>query len=345
MPIFQPHILIDFVDQIFQAAGAEAPVARQVATSLVNSNLAGHDSHGVVRVMQYLDSIQSGETDPKAQPEVIHETPVLALVDAHWGFGQWAAHFAVSRGIEKAKSLGMASVGLLNCGHVGRLGEWVTLAADAGQIGLAFCNGGRQGGIVAPFGGAARRLGTNPVAAAVPLPDHGPMVLDFATSAVAEGKVRVARNKGQAIPEGWILDSQGNPSTNPEDLYNQGMLLPAAGHKGFGLALLVDFLGGALTGAGCPAITGGPLRNGVLFVLLDVEAFRPMADFLAESGEIVQAVKSTPPAAGFSEILLPGEPEERTVQQRQANGISVDATTWGQMVDVARGLGVGAPGV
>ncbi len=319
MPKLQPDVLSSLVSRIFQAAGAPADLARLVADSLVTSDMVGHESHGVVRVRQYLDSITRGDLDPKATPVLAHENGGVFTVDARRSFGQVAAHWAMEQAIAKAKQHGLAAAGLFNCGHVGRLGEWVQMAADREAIALAFCNGGGARGIVAPFGGAERMLGTNPIAAAVPLGEtKSPMVLDFATSAVAEGKVRVARNRGKSIPEGWILNSNGLPSTNPADLYDNGMLLPAATHKGYALSLLVEILGGILTGTGTPVLPGFRPGNGVLFLVLDIGAFQPFAAFIESSSQLAARVKSVPPAPGFSEVLLPGEPEQRALVAHRA---------------------------
>lgn len=339
MPTFSADQLTAFASQIFQAAGTPPSTADLVAASLVESNLVGHDSHGVVRVVQYLASIESGQLDPKAEPTVAQETSVIALIDAHSGFGQVAAHFAMRTAIDKGRQHGLAAAGLVDCGHVGRMGEWVEMAAAEGLIGLAFCNGGGGRGIVAPFGGTQRILGTNPIAAAIPLAQRAPVVLDFATSAVAEGKVRIARNSGKSIPEGWILDKEGRPSTHPADLYDGGVILPAAGHKGFGLSLLVEFMGGLLTGSGCPALGMAP-RNGVLFIVLNVDAFRPLIDFTAEGDAMVAAIKGVKPATGFDEVLLPGEPEARTAAHRRQHGIPLDDMTWSQLVEAASARGV-----
>jgi uncharacterized oxidoreductase len=343
MPILKAEVLRDFVGRIFQTVGAAEVEARLVANSLVASNLAGHDSHGVVRVRQYLDSIAKGEINPAAKPIITHETATITMVDAQRGFGQVGAHFAMKVAIEKAQAQGLAATGLFNCDHVGRVGEWVQMAADQALIGLAFCNGGRAGGIVAPYGGAARLLSTNPIAAAVPVAGRPPVIIDTATSVVAEGKVRVARNRGQSIPEGWILKSDGQSSTNPEDLYANGMLLPAAGHKGYGLSLLVEFLGGILTGRGWPGQADFTAGNGVLFLVLAIEAFRPAETFLAEGATLCKQVKAVPPAPGFDEVLLPGEPEQRTTEQRQAKGIALDETSWTQLTTAAAELGVTVP--
>jgi uncharacterized oxidoreductase len=345
MPTISPTILVDFVQHIFQAAGATAEGARLVADSLVKSNLVGHDSHGIVRVRQYLDNIEKKELYPAAEPIVARETATITIIDAQYGFGQIAAHFAMSKLIDKTKAQGLAATGLFNCNHVGRLGEWVQMAADQELIALAFCSGGRPGGLVAPFGGAGRLLGTNPMAAAVPIAGRPPFVMDFATSAVAEGKVRVARNSGKPIPEGWILDAEGRPSTNPTDLYEGGVLLPTAGHKGYGLALLIEFLGGILTGQGGPWLPSyTTVRNGIIFLALSVQAFRPPEEFLADGATLYEKVKATPPAPGFGEVLLPGEPEQRTAEERQQAGITIDETTWTQLTEAADSLGVAIPG-
>lgn len=344
MPLIQAETLADFVGRILQAAGATPDGADLVAASLVESNLVGHDSHGVVRIRQYLDTIAAGELIPTAEPAIVRETPTITMVDARHGFGQIAARFAIEQTNRKAEAQSLAATGLFNCNHIGRLGEWVELAANQGCIGLGFCNGGRPGGLVTPYGGSGRALGTNPIAAAVPLADRPPVVIDFSTSIVAEGKVRVARNKGQAIPAGWIQDSQGRPSTNPDDLYAGGTLLPIAGHKGYGLSLLVELLGGMLTGQSCPGMPDyAVLKNGVLFIVLAVEPFRSPEDFLQDSSALCEIIKSVTPAPGFDEVLLPGEPEQRTAARRRAEGIPIDETTWSQLAGAAAEFGVTVP--
>jgi LDH2 family malate/lactate/ureidoglycolate dehydrogenase len=344
MPVIDAETLSDFAGHILGAAGASPAGAELVARSLVGSNLVGHDSHGVVRIRQYLDTIEAGELKPTAEPVIARETATITMVDARHGFGQIAACFAMEKTMGKAQVQGLAATGLFNCNHIGRLGEWVQLAADQGMIGLAFCNGGRPGGLVTPYGGSGRALGTNPIAAAVPIADHPPVVIDFSTSVVAEGKVRVARNKGQAVPAGWIQDAAGRPSTNPDDLYAGGTLLPMAGHKGFGLSLLVELLGGMLTGQSCPGLPGYTvLKNGVLFIVLAIEPFRSPEDFLNDSSALCELVKSVTPAPGFDEVLLPGEPEQRTARRRQAEGIPIDETTWVQLTSAATEFGVAVP--
>jgi LDH2 family malate/lactate/ureidoglycolate dehydrogenase len=344
VPTIKPEPLADFVYRILKTVGATDDGAKLVANSLVDSNLAGHDSHGVIRLRRYLDSIARGEIHPTAEPVIARETGAITMVDARRGFGQLAAQFAVQVSVDKAQLHGLAATGLFNCNHIGRVGEWVQMAADQGLIGLAFCNGGRPGGLVTPYGGTARLLGTNPIAAAVPLEGRPPLVLDYATSIVSEGKVQVALNAGQAVPEGWILDQNGRPSTNPNDLYQGGMLLPAAGYKGYCLSLLLEFLGGILTGQGCPIFPDfTSVGNGVLFIVLSIEAFRPTADFLADGAAICNQVKMTSAAPNFAEVLLPGEPEQRSAEQRQAEGIQLDDRSWSELKAAAATLGVAIP--
>jgi uncharacterized oxidoreductase len=328
------------IQRIFSAAGAPEDIAQLVATSLVGSDLVGHDSHGSVRVRQYLDAIRRGDLKPAARPAIVHEHGAAVTVDAQRGFGQVAAQFTIHEGIRRAKEHGVAAAGLIHSGHVGRLGEWVEHAAEHDALALAFCNGGGPTGAVAPFGGAERVLGTNPIAAALPVGDSQPVILDFATSAVAEGKVRVARNRGKSIPEGWILNKEGLPTTNPADLYEGGMLLPAATHKGYALGLLVDFMAGLLTGGGTPVLPGYTPGNGVLFIVLDIAAFRSPVDYARDSQAVAKRVKATKPAPGFSQVLLPGEPEQHMASMRSTEGILIDDATWKLLTEDAAALSV-----
>ncbi len=343
MPTLAVETLQSLVAGIFVAAGTPDDIAPLVAQSLVESDLVGHESHGVVRVRQYLDAIRKGDLDPTARPKLHAESGAVLTVDACRGFGQLAARWTMQQAIARAKAHGIAAAALINCGHVGRLGEWVAMAAESECVALAFCGGGGTTGAVTPYGGAQRLLGTNPIAASLPLGHHPPLVLDFATSAVAEGKVRVARNRGKPIPEGWVLNAAGQPTTDPNDLYNGGMLLPFAAYKGYALSLLVELLSGVLTGNGTPVLPGYRPGNGVLFIVMHIAAFRPLSEFYAVSGEVADRVKAVPPAPGFSEVLLPGEPEQRTAAQRRATGVPVDDATWQLLTEDAAHFGLPLP--
>ena len=344
MPTLRQAELTRFVAQLFAAAGAPQESAQLVADSLVLSEMAGHSSHGIVRVRQYLEQIGRDDIDPQAQPEIVLDNGAVFNVDARKSFGQVSARFTMTEAIRRAKQYGISAAGLFHSGHVGRLGEWVEMAAERDAIAFGYCNGGGPSpGRVTPFGGLQPLLGTNPVAAAVPLGERPPLVIDFATSAVAEGKVRVARNLGKSIPEGWILDKHGNPTTNPADLYDDGVLLPAAGHKGYGLSLLVELLAGVLAGNSCPGLPDYSPRNGVLFIVLDVAAFQPADQFNATTGAYAGVIKALKPAPGFQEVLLPGEPEFRNIDQRRAEGISVDDASWGYLLEKAAEYGIPLP--
>lgn len=340
MPTMQADVLTQFAEKMFVAAGCSVETANLVAGSLVRTNLAGHDSHGVVRLPQYIEGIRDGYTDPRAEPEIVHETAIIAKVDAHRSLGQVAAKMAIAVAIDKARETQLAMVGIFNCNHIGRLGEWVEIAANEGLAALGFCNGGGKGGLVTPHGGAQRRLGTNPFASAFPLPDHGPIVVDFATSGVAEGKVRVARNTDKQMPPGYILDADGQPSTEPMDLYNGGMLLPVGLHKGYGLGLTMSFMGGILTGSGpsiFPEFTRG---NGVVFIVFAPDVFRSEEEYRRDAGRMAGYVTEAKAAPGSDGVLLPGDPERIKTAERLKSGIPIDETTWASLLETAELLGV-----
>jgi len=340
MPTFTANQLRGVGQAIFEAVGAPPDVAQRVSDSLVTNNLMGHDSHGVIRIPSYLRKISEGQIVPQAQPEVVRETPTTALLDGHWAFGQVVAARGMEMAIAKAKEQHIAAVGMFRCPHIGRVGEYPALAAEQGMIGIALCNSGPPGGIVAPFGGRKPFFSTNPLALAVPAGERPPLLLDFATSVVAEGKMRVARNRGKQVPEGWIIDAEGHPTTDPHDLYEGGALLPFGGHKGYGLALFIDILGGILTGTGCTAMPDYDGGNGTFVMAIDIQNFCPLAEFQASVDQVFAAVKEVPLAPSFEEILIPGEIEYRTQAQREREGVFVEEVTWSQIVEAALGLGV-----
>jgi uncharacterized oxidoreductase len=347
MPIFRAEELQEIATRIFQGAGSPEAEARLVSRYLVNANLMGHDSHGVIRIPQYLGNVKQGTCVPGASLEVVQETPATAVLNANWAYGQVAATRAMEIAIEKATAQAVSSVGIHHCNHIGRLGEYPLLATARDMIGIVTANGHGVGHIVAPYGGAEGRMVTNPIAVGIPTGGDEPIVLDMATSVAAEGKVRVKRNRGEQTPEGWLVNNQGVPTTNPADLYTspRGALLPlgglVAGHKGYGLALVIEILSGALTRAGCArpiASLGGP--NGVFMLVLNIAAFTSVEAFKQEVDQFTAYVKSARPMKGFTEVLLPGEPEAREQQRRRAEGIAIDDETWRQIVAAAAEFGV-----
>jgi len=347
MPIYQPDTLREVAARVFQAVGSPEPIARRVGDALVDANLAGHDSHGVIRIPQYVAAVRDGEVLPAAAPKVLRERASSALVDGGWGFGQVTAEHATRIAIEKAKAEGLAAVGAVRCNHIGRVGEYSEMAAAEGVVAFVTTGGfGGRGGRAAPFGGREGILGTNPLSFGFPGADGTAMLVDFATTAVAAGKIQVARAKGTPLPPGAILDKDGNPTTNAEDFYQGGVMLPFGGHKGYALALVVELLGRVLTGADdyAEGNRGGPVygRSGALVVALDAALFRDREGFTREVEGTLARVRAVPPAPGFDRVMVPGEPEAQTRKSRLAQGVYVEDATVAAIRQTAAELGVDA---
>jgi uncharacterized oxidoreductase len=348
MPSFRAPELTEFATRLFIDAGVPGDEARVVSESLVGANLRGHDSHGVMRVPQYIDFVEKGIYRTGVALEVEHETPAVVTCDGQWGFGQVQAHRLVDLIVPKAQALGISAGSARDCGHIGRLGEYAEKAAEAGLILIATVNNNGAGQRVAPPGGIEPRLGTNPLCAAVPTAGD-PVVLDFGTSVVAEGKVRVYNINKRPVPEGWLLDPQGRPTTDPSVLYNPplGSILPMGGaqaYKGFGLGLVLDMLAGGLSGGrsshpGAPPAKG----NNVLFLALDPARFAGRDALLREATVVAEYVRDTPRAPGVDTILLPGDPERRTLERRSAEGIPIEEAHWAKLCEVATRLGTAVP--
>ena len=340
MPRVSPDTLQHFATRAFEAVGTSPDAARLVARHLVEANLSGHDSHGVMRVKQYLDHVASGHVQPAAVPTVERETSTTAVVDGQRGWGPVAARFAMDLAIDKATKHAIAAVCLRRSYHVGRVGVYPREAALKGLIGMAFCN--VQGvARVAPWGSGDRRLTTNPIAIAVPA-DGEPILVDFATSTVAEGKVRLAKTNGKKVPLGWVVDGDGNFCTDPNAVYEKGALAPLGGdqgHKGYCLSVAMDLLGGILSGAGCALMTGN-YGNGLLLQAIDPAAFGDPADFLRRVAEYTKYLKSARPRADRDEILLPGEVEARQMAKRRREGLEIDAGVWAQLEEVGKALNI-----
>ena len=348
MPTIPATELNAFAVDLLCAGGLSREEANLVAQNLVGANLRGYDSHGVMRIPYYLDQVRKGEIMPGAPFEVLRETPALLTVDAHWGFGPTQAGRLLRRLIEKARSGGVGVGTMIHSAHIGRLGEYCETAAAASLVSLVMANIHGAARRVAPPGGKAPRLGTNPIAAGIP---HGdtPIVLDFCTCAVAEGKVRVKRIAGQPCPDGWLLDSAGRPTNDPHDLYADppGTILPFGGiqpYKGFALGLLVEIFAGALSGGICAReVPINPVGNCVFMLLLDPAHLGGAACFAAEVSALVEFIRNCPRIEGIDEILLPGDPERRTLQRNTQEGITFDEGNWGKLASLAKELGVALP--
>lgn len=345
MPHVAPDTLERLARDIFVGWGAPPDDAAWVATLLVRANLRGHDSHGVIRVPHYVRSLKAGTTNPKPEIRIDYETETIARIDGGLGFGQVVARRGVAVAMDKARAQGLAAVTLRRTNHVGRLADYAELAAASGLIGMLWVNSPTALN-VAPWGGAARRLGTNPHAVAVPGPDGTvAMSLDFATSVWAEGKLKVKFARGEPAPPGIMQNAAGEPSTDPRAFYATppGSLLTMGLHKGYGLSLAIEVLAGILSGTGAARPDKGDVQNGTLIVCLDPARFLPAAEFHAEVARLVAFVRSAPLAAGATEILVPGEPEARSAAERRARGVPVEDETWRQLGACAAEVGVAMP--
>lgn len=327
------------VERILCAAGATRDEARQVGIRLANANLVGHDSHGLIRVCQYAD--QLGDKTIKSGVELteVARNGAIAIFDANLGFGQVAADKTTREGIRIAGDLGVAVIGLRNVSHVGRVGDWAEMAAQAGMISFHYVNSPAKPGVT-PFGGIERRMATNPVCIGYPVAGRDPVIIDMTTSSVAEGKLRVASAAGKSIPEGWIVDRQGNPTTNPDDYYGGGAMLTIAGHKGYGLSLAVDLLAGAFTGGKTVGPAEAVNRNNMLSVFVDgaVADLDQDADQIASS--YLDWIKACPARHPGKPVLIPGEPEASEKRKRLQSGIDVPDGVWAQILTTATNLGI-----
>jgi LDH2 family malate/lactate/ureidoglycolate dehydrogenase len=337
MPVLSKDVLERLTAAIFQSAGAPADLAGQVAQVLVENNLAGHDSHGVLRIPEYIRSIKAGEIVPAARPEVLNETDTTALVTGNWALGQVTGNYAADLAIAKAKKHNVAAVSVVQASHTGRLAAFTDRAAEQGVV-MFMAIGTVERPMTAPFGGAGPVLGTNPIAFSIPNPGGPPVTLDIATSAVAAGKVKVAKAKHELLAPDLICDKHGNPSRDPADFLDGGFLLPFGGHKGYALAVVAELLSGPLAGA--DAFPGVTKRSGIFLFAVEASVFRPFEAYAKAMATTLGRIKAVPPAPGFEEVLVPGEPEHRMRQQRLQDGVPVAEDTWLAVGDVAGSLGV-----
>ena len=356
--VCSPDPLQAFATSVFRAIGADEEIATEVADHLVRANLSGHDSHGVIRVPQYVEEADRGVLRPAARPTVVRETPATAIVDGNHGFGQFSTPFALQWALERARRHGLAAVVVRHSMHIGRLGEYTERAAVDGLIAIVTVGAAGPGvGRVAIHGGQGCFFATNPWSVAVP-GEQRSMMFDGATSMIAEGKIRVARAKGSQLPPGCIVDKRGTPTQDPEDFYAGGALVPlggdAAGHKGYGLALASALIGGLCmiddpepTWIGAPMRgkhAGDPGRIGGVFVLaIDPAAFGTPDRYRALVDETLAAAKRVPPAPGRAEVLLPGEPEVMSRQHREAAGIPLPERTWQDLAALGERFRIALP--
>lgn len=343
------------IADMFLAAGCDAEEAVRIGHHLVGANLTGHDSHGVIRAPRYVQWLREGKVLAGQTLTVVTESPTHAVVDGNRGFGQTIGPLAVDFGIAKAQAAGMAVIALRNAGHIGRIGDWAERAAAAGLVSIHFVNVG-LGLLVAPFGGVDRRFGTNPFCVGVPQPGGPPLLLDLATSLVAEGKVLVASNGGKPVPPGSLIEPDGTLSTDPRTLYGPiegthvrdpgngpGALRAFGDHKGSGIAFMCEILAGCFSGSPTagpiPGEQRGGIVNGMLSIYLRPDHFGA-GHFAQVAADYAAYVKTSRPAQPGGEVLVPGEIESRTRSARLRDGVPLQAETWTAIRDTAETLGL-----
>jgi uncharacterized oxidoreductase len=339
--------LVALATRIFAAAGSAASEAALIAEHLVAANLAGHDSHGVIRIKKYVDWAKAGQVLPNRHVEVVADRGAALLLDGGFGYGQVIGREAMTLAAERAGRSGFAVAAIRNSGHLGRIGAWAEQLAAAGLVSFHFVNTSGYGILVAPHGGSDRRLSANPLAAGAPMPGRPPLILDIATSVVAEGKIQVARNRHERIAPGQVLDGAGRPTDDPEAFYAQppGAILPFGGHKGSGLSLFCEIIAGSLTGgfASNPATpTAGRLVNNMTSLVFDPAAFAGSDFFAADITRLAAWATASPPREPGGRVLLPGEVELATRRERTADGIPLDRETVAQIKAAATTVGADA---
>lgn len=314
--------------EILELVGTPSDYALSVAESLVQAQEAGHASHGIIRLLEYADSVKRKVIDPSVRPTIFREEGATAVIDSHWGWGQIACKFAVKVAGEKAKEFGISIVSIQGCNHIGRLGEYIEMLAAENLISMMWCNADPS---VAAYGGKDRLFGTNPWAAGIPSEDV-PVVIDFATATSAEGKLRVARANGSSIPIGTVIDKEGRDSTDPQDFYDGGALLPFGGHKGYCMSLMIELLGGTLSG-NHPSMNAGYSHGyGTVLVAIDPEKFFGGALFRAEISEATKKIRGATPVNLSQPVLVPGD-VENIQRKKNSPKLQVSESIWQSIKD------------
>ena len=342
--IFRAAPLERAIETIVAAGGSDAREAKLVASNLVLANLVGHDSHGIGILPRYVEALQVGALRVNQHTEVKLDAGALVALDGQLGYGQAIGEEAMRLAIARAREHGSCIMTLADAHHLGRIGHWAEMAVAEGFVSIHFTNV-LSHARVAPYGGADARYGTNPCTIGVPLPGEPPFILDYATSAVAQGKLRVAHNKGDKVPFGWLIDDQGRPTDEPRYAVVPpfGAMLAFGGHKGYGMAIACELLGGALTASGTWHYEEGVRRgivNGMLTILIDAKRLGTADAFAREARLFLDWLRESPPAPGFDRVRIAGEPERETRARREKEGVPVDATTWKEILAAGEKLGL-----
>ena len=335
-PVFQPQPLARAIEAIVGAGGSEPREARLVADNLVLANLLGHDSHGVGMIPRYVAALLEGGLSVNRHPKINVDSGALLALDGCQGYGQVIGLEAMELAIERARRHGSCVMTLADAHHLGRIGHWAEMAVAQGLISIHFVNVISHARVAA-HGGADARFGTNPLCIGIPLPGEAPFLLDMATSAVAQGKMRVAHNKGEKVAPGLLIDERGHPSDDPRYAVVPplGAILPFGGHKGYGVALACELLGGALSGGGTwhyGESSKQRVLNGMLAIVIDPSRLDSGAGFAGESRQFLDWLRQSPVAPGFDKLRIAGEPERETRARRSREGIPVDPTTWAEIL-------------
>ena len=347
MPTISHDSLREYGAAIFAATGFPADQGRDVTNHLVDSNLVGHDSHGIIRLPGYVQAVRDGNMQPVGTLKIVRETPVSLVIDAQRTQGIVLAKKAMEMAVARAKEHTIGAVAVHRSTHIGRLGAFPPIAAEQDCIGLLMLNGG--GPFTAPFGGTGRRLPPNPLAFSAPRAGGPPLMLDITTSMVAGGKVDVQRARGLSVPDDWLVDADGNAVLDP-NLFMSGevAMLPmggTVGHKGYGLGMMIEAIAGGLSWAGCSSDSPTRGASGWIALAIRIESFIDVDEYKQEVQKLVEWVKSSPKMPGVKEIYYPGEIEEVRRQERLANGIWIEESTWFRIVETGDGVGVPAPAV
>ena len=345
MPIIPHKTMEAFGAAILGASGLPADQAQIASHHLVESNLMGHDSHGVIRIPNYSASIRKGDLKPVGGQTTVRETPASLVWDANRSFGIVLCYSAMQEAVERAKKHTFGAVAVHRSGHIGRLGAYPPMAAQEDCIGVVMLNGGAR--FTAPFGGVGRRLPPNPIAISVPVENGAPLMLDITTSVAAGGKVEVNRARGKLLPDGWLVDAEGNTVNDPNRFWEDGVaMLPVGGevgYKGYGLAMMIDAIAGGLSWAGCSAAEPTRGGSGYLALAIRIDAFIDPDEFKRETRTLVDWVKSSPTMPGVKQIYVPGEIEDEIMQQRIQAGLNIEDETWEALSKNAQDLNVDVP--
>ncbi|NVO15691.1 MAG: Ldh family oxidoreductase [Rhodoplanes sp.] len=343
-PRVSPDRLVDFSTAVYRAVGMADDDALLCADTLVQADLWGHQSHGVLRLPWYAARLKAGVCDPRGRPEIVVDAGGVAVVDGHEAMGQVVTALAAREAIRRAKQHGIAAVAVRNSNHFGTAMYFTLMAPPEGCVAFLSTNASPA---MAPWGGRQKTIGTNPWSWAAPAGHHAPMVLDIANTGVARGKIYLARQEGRPIPEGWAITADGAPTTDPTEAI-AGIILPMAQHKGYAIALVMDMLSGVLTGSAFGAGVHGPYQcehrsgAGHLMIALDIAAIQPRETFDARMEEMIASLKAVPTAQGFDEILYPGEREARNDAENRRLGLALPADTRTDLAKLAAETGLSA---